>query len=157
MPTCALRRQRRQNLCRLNLERAAPTNLLGADLPYRASQELLRARLRGIVSKRLERETLYAELSSKLPSGLRMPGVTTPKSPEVVAGLFSAIERMRLTSSDAVIVATERVMHNVLEAYAQPDTRASMICAEVYTANSFPISSETSVRPAKKEHRALTE
>ena len=43
------------------------------------------------------------------------------ESPEVVAGLFSAVERMRLTSSDAVIVAAEQVMLNILEAYAQPD------------------------------------
>src|ERR1700740_2216393 len=33
----------------------------------------------------------------------------------------SAVERMRLTSSDAVIVCAEQVMLNILEAYAQPD------------------------------------
>jgi hypothetical protein len=43
------------------------------------------------------------------------------ESPEVVAALFSAVERMRLTSPDSVIVAADRVMLNILEAYAQPD------------------------------------
>ena len=60
-------------------------------------------------------------VSSKLPSGLRMPVLYHAESPEVVAGLFSAIERMRLTSSNSVIVAAEQVMLNILEAYAQPD------------------------------------
>ena len=91
-------------------------------------------------------------LSSKPPSGLRMPGVTTPKALKSSQVFVSAVERMRLTSSDAVIVTAERVMLNILEAYAQPD-KSFDDCAEVYTAISFaisfPISSETSVRLAK--------
>jgi len=38
-----------------------------------------------------------------------------------VASLYSAVQRMRLTSSNAVSSAAERVMHVVLEAYAEPD------------------------------------
>ena len=35
--------------------------------------------------------------------------------------LYSAVQRMRLTASGAVICAAERVLNDVLDAYAEPD------------------------------------
>jgi hypothetical protein len=43
------------------------------------------------------------------------------ESPEVVAGLYAAVERMRLTSSNHVIDAAEQVIRYIIGAYAAPD------------------------------------
>jgi len=43
------------------------------------------------------------------------------KSPEVVAGLYAAVERMRLISSSSVVRAAEQVIRNVVEAYSDPN------------------------------------
>ncbi len=43
------------------------------------------------------------------------------ESPEVIAGLYSGVERMRLFSSSEVIRQAEQVIRHVIEAYAAPD------------------------------------
>jgi hypothetical protein len=43
------------------------------------------------------------------------------ESPEVVAGLYSLVQRMRLTSSDEVIRVADQVTRLVIQAYAAPD------------------------------------
>jgi hypothetical protein len=71
-------------------------------------------RAQGLMKRHAEREALYAEFIVEASKRFADAWSHHAESPEVVAGLFSAIERMRLTSSGAVIVAAERVMHNVL-------------------------------------------
>jgi hypothetical protein len=95
-------------------------------------------------------------LSSKPPSGLRMPGVTTPKALKSWQVFFSAIERMRLTSSDAVIVAAERVTHNILEAYAQPDKSFDDLRRSIH-GEQFPNRLKEFSEACKNELRALIE
>jgi hypothetical protein len=88
-------------------------------------------------------------LSSKPPSGLRMPGVTTPKA-----------ERMRLTSSDAVIVTAEGVMLNILEAYAQPDKSFDDLRRSIHGdqfRDQFPNKLRDFSEACKNELRALAE
>jgi hypothetical protein len=67
------------------------------------------------------RETLYAEFILEASRRLADAWSHHAEGPQVVANLYSAIQRMRLTSSRAVVSAAERVMHNVLDAYAEPD------------------------------------
>jgi len=43
------------------------------------------------------------------------------KSPEVVAGLYAAVERMRLISSSSVIRAAEHVIRKIVQAYSDPN------------------------------------
>jgi hypothetical protein len=77
-------------------------------------------RAQSLMKRHAEREALYADI---VEASKRFADVWShhAESPEVVANLYSAIERMRLTSSDPVIVAAEGVMHEILDAYAQPD------------------------------------
>ena len=63
---------------------------------------------------------------------------------------------MRLTSSDAVIVAAERVMLNILEAYAQPDKSFDDLRRSI-RGDQFPNKLRDFSEACKKELRALTE
>jgi hypothetical protein len=63
---------------------------------------------------------------------------------------------MRLTSSDAVIVAAERVMLNILEAYAQPDKSFDDLRRSIY-GDQFPNVLRDFSEACKNELRALTE
>jgi hypothetical protein len=114
-----------------------------AVIPRATCLERVQLRAQVLMKRYAEREVLYAEFIVETSKRFADAWSHHAESPEVVAGVFSAVERMRLTSFDAVIVTAERVTLNILEALPSP-TRASMICAEVYTAISFPISSETS-------------
>jgi hypothetical protein len=67
------------------------------------------------------RETLYAEFIVEASRRVADAWSNHAEDPQVVANLYSAIQRMRLTSSSAVVSAAERVMHNVLDAYVEPD------------------------------------
>src|SRR6202048_3598504 len=65
-------------------------------------------RTQGLMKRHAERETLYAEFIVEASKRFADAWSHHAESPEVVAGLFSAIERMRLTSSNSVIVAAEQ-------------------------------------------------
>ena len=54
-------------------------------------------------------------------NGAPKPGAIRPRSPEVIAGLYSGVERMRLWSSSKVIRKAELVILHVIDAYASPD------------------------------------
>lgn len=79
-------------------------------------------RTQTIVQQVARRETLYAEFIVEA-SKLLADSWTHQPSPDAIAGmagLYSAIERMRLTSSDRVIGAAEQVIHDVMDAYSAP-------------------------------------
>jgi hypothetical protein len=82
-----------------------------------------------------------------------MPGVTTPKALKS-SQVFSPRSTMRLTS-DAVIVAAERVMLNILEAYAQPDKSFDDLRGS--HGDQFPNRLGEFSEACKNELRALTE
>ena len=94
-------------------------------------------RNQALMKRHSEREALYAEFIIEAAKRFAEAWSHQAQSPEVAAGLFSAIERMRLTSSDAVIVAAEGVMFNILEAYAQPDKSFDDLRQSIQS-NQFP-------------------
>ena len=116
-------------------------------------------RAQGLMKRHAERETLYAEFIVEASKRFADAWSHHAESPEVVAGLFSAVERMRLTSSDAVIVAAEQVMLNILEAYAQPDKSFDDLRRSIHGdqfRDQFPNKLRDFSEACKNELRALT-
>lgn len=67
------------------------------------------------------REALYAEFIVEASKRMAEAWAHEAQSPEVIAGLYSAMERMRLTSSNEVIEAAHKVMREIAEVYAAPN------------------------------------
>jgi len=78
-------------------------------------------RAQAVVHEAVQRETLYAEFISEASKLLADAWSRHAESPEVLGGLYSAIQRMRLTSSNEVVRAAEQVTRLVVDAYAAPD------------------------------------
>jgi hypothetical protein len=76
-------------------------------------------RVQGLVHEAVKRETLYAEFIIEASKRLTEAWSRQAESPEVIAGLYSTLDWMRLTSSTEVIRVAEQVVHQVLEAYAE--------------------------------------
>jgi hypothetical protein len=72
------------------------------------------------VQEAAKREALYAEFIIEASRPLTEAWSRQAHSPEVVASLYSAIQRMRLTSSDKVIRVADQVIRLVIQAYAAP-------------------------------------
>ncbi len=68
-----------------------------------------------------KRETLYAEFIIEASKRRADAWSHHAETPEILAGLYSALERMRLTSPDEVRQLAEKVVLHVMEAYAAPD------------------------------------
>lgn len=67
------------------------------------------------------REKLYAEFISEASRHLVNAWGHEMNSPDSFADIYSALERIRLTSSAAVVGAAERVMQQVVAAYNTPN------------------------------------
>jgi hypothetical protein len=78
-------------------------------------------RAQAITRESVKRETLYAEFICEASKRRAEAWSRQAETPEVIAGLYSAVERMRLISSDDVRQLAEKVVHHVIEAYAAPD------------------------------------
>lgn len=76
-------------------------------------------RAQALVHEAVKRETLYAEFIIEASKRFTEAWSWQAETPEVVAGLYSALERMRLTSSPEVIRVAEEMVRRVLEAYAE--------------------------------------
>jgi hypothetical protein len=98
-------------------------SLIGAISTLAASWLSLRGRLRAqaLVQEAAKREALYAEFIIEASRRLSEAWSHQAESPEVLAGLYSAHQRMRLTSSDEVIRLADYVIRLVIQAYAAPD------------------------------------
>jgi hypothetical protein len=98
-------------------------SLIGGMSTLVASWLTLRGRVRAqaLLQEAAKREALYAEFIIEASRRLTEAWTHHAESPEVVAGLYSAIQRMRLTSSDEVIRVADRVIRLVIQAYAAPD------------------------------------
>jgi hypothetical protein len=78
-------------------------------------------RAQTLIHEAVKREALYAEFIIEASKRLTDAWSHQAESPEVLAGLYSAMERMRLTSSIEVIRVAEQVVREVIEAYADAD------------------------------------
>jgi hypothetical protein len=98
-------------------------SLVGGVSTLAASWLTQRGQLRAqsLIHEAVKREALYAEFISEASRRLTEAWSHHAESPEVVAGLYAAVQRMRLTSSDEVIRIAEQVIRQVIEAYATPD------------------------------------
>ena len=98
-------------------------SLIGGISTFAASWLTQRRQFRGqtLLQQAMKREALYAEFIAEAAKRLTDAWSHQAETTEVVAGLYSAVERMRLTSSSAVIGAAEQVIRMVIEAYAAPD------------------------------------
>jgi hypothetical protein len=98
-------------------------SLVGGASTFAASWLTQRGQLltRTIVEQAIKREALYAEFIIEASKRFAEAWSHPAESPEVVAGLYSAVERMRLTSSNNVIAAADQVIRNLMDAYAASD------------------------------------
>jgi hypothetical protein len=78
-------------------------------------------RVQALVHEAAKREALYAEFISEASRRVTEAWSHHAESPEVIGGLYAAVQRMRLTSSDEVIRVADRVVRLVIDAYAAPD------------------------------------
>ena len=78
-------------------------------------------RAQALIQEATKRETLYAEFIKEASKRRAEAWSRQAESPEVIAGLYSGVERMRLWSSSKVIREAEHVIHHVIDAYASPD------------------------------------
>jgi hypothetical protein len=98
-------------------------SLIGGASTLAASWLTQRGQLRvqALVHEAAKREALYAEFICEASKRLTEAWSHHAASPEVLAGLYAAVQRMRLTSSDEVIEVADRVVRHVIDAYAAPD------------------------------------
>ena len=75
-------------------------------------------RAQALLHEAVRRETLYAEFIIEASKRLTDAWTRQAESPEVIAGLYSALDRVRLTSSTEVIRVAEQVVRHVIDAYA---------------------------------------
>jgi hypothetical protein len=78
-------------------------------------------RTQTLVQQAVRREALYAEFVAEAAGRLADAWSHEAGGSEVIAGLWSTVARMRLTSSQAVVSAAEAVVRNVIEAYSAPN------------------------------------
>lgn len=107
----------------LSAASALAGSLIGGASTLTSSWFTQRGQLRAqvLVQEAVKRETLYAEFIIEASKRFTEAWGHQAEGPEVVAGLYSAIERMRLTSSREVIRVAEQVIRALIEAYAAPE------------------------------------
>src|ERR1700745_1215176 len=117
-------------------------SLMGGFSTFCASWVTQRRQLRGqlLLQEAAKRETLYAEFILEAARRLTDAWGKQPEEPDVLAGLYAAMERMRLVSSNTIIEAAERVIRKVVDAYADPnktfgDLRTGLIRGDIHLDN----------------------
>jgi hypothetical protein len=78
-------------------------------------------RVQTLVQQAVRREALYTEFVAEATRRLADAWSHEAGGPEVIAGLWAGVARMRLISSRAVVDAAEALVRNVIEAYAAPN------------------------------------
>ena len=78
-------------------------------------------RAQALIQEATKREALYAEFIKEASKRRAEAWSRQAETPEVIAGLYSGVERMRLWSSSEVIRKAEHVIRHVIDAYASPD------------------------------------
>lgn len=98
-------------------------SLVGGASTLAASWFTQRGQLRAqsLVHEAVKRETLYAEFINEASQHLAKAWDHHAQSAEGLAGLYAAVQRMRLTSSPRVIQSAQQILPSIIEAYAAPD------------------------------------
>ncbi len=106
----------------LSAASALAGSLIGGASTLAASWFTQRGQLRAqvLVEELVKRETLYAEFIIEASKRFTEAWDHQAEGPEVVAGLYAAIARMRLASSDEVIRVAEHVVRRLVRDYAAP-------------------------------------
>ncbi|MGB8105415.1 MAG: hypothetical protein WCF47_14195 [Pseudolabrys sp.] len=78
-------------------------------------------RIQLLLQEAVKRETLYTEFIIEASKRLTEAWGKQAEGPDVLAGLYAAMERMRLISSSPVLHAAEQVIRKVTGAYAGPN------------------------------------
>jgi len=107
----------------LSAASALAGSLIGGASTLAASWFTQRGQLRAqvLVQEAVRRQALYAEFIIEASKRFTEAWGHKAKDPDVVAGLYSAIERMRLTSSGEVIRVAEQVLRRLIRDYAAPE------------------------------------
>jgi hypothetical protein len=107
----------------LSAASALAGSLIGGISTLTASWLTQRGQLRAqaLIHESTKREALYAEFISEASKRRAEAWSRHAEDPNVIAGLYSAVARMRLSSSDEVARLAHQVILHVLEAYAAPD------------------------------------
>jgi hypothetical protein len=69
----------------------------------------------------MQRQALYSDFIIEASRRLTEAWSHQAEGPEVIAGLYSAVSRMRLTSSNEIIKRSEQVIRSIIAAYADPN------------------------------------
>ena len=98
-------------------------SLIGGVSTFAASWHTQHRQLRihMLVQEATKREVLYAEFIKEASKRLTDAWDHHAEGPEVLAGLYACMERMRLISSTAVVSAADQVIRKIIEAYADPN------------------------------------
>lgn len=74
-----------------------------------------------LVQNAMQRQALYSDFIIEASKRLTEAWNHQAEGPEVIAGLYSAVARMRLTSSSEIIKRSEEVVLSIIAAYADPN------------------------------------
>ncbi|HTV31185.1 MAG TPA: hypothetical protein VMF32_25855 [Xanthobacteraceae bacterium] len=114
-------------------------SLMGGFSTFCASWVTQRRQLKShlLLEQSARRESLYAEFIMQATKHLTEAWGKQPEEPDVLAGLYAAMERMRLISSEVVIKTAEHVIRTVIKAYADPnrtfdDLRSGLIRGDIH-------------------------
>ena len=98
-------------------------SLIGGMSTFAASWLTQRRLLRTqtLVQDKMQRQALYSDFIIEASRRLTEAWSHQAEGPEVIAGLYSAVSRMRLTSSNEIIKRSEQVIRSIIAAYADPN------------------------------------
>jgi len=98
-------------------------SLIGGMSTFAASWLTQRQVLRTqtLMQDAMQRRALYSDFIIEASKRLTEAWSHQAEGPEVIAGLYSAVSRMRLTSSSEIIKRSEQVVLSIVAAYADPN------------------------------------
>ena len=98
-------------------------SLIGGVSTFAASWFTQRRMLRTqtIAQHAMQRQALYSDFIVEASKRLTEAWNHQAEGPEVIAGLYAAVARMRLTSSTEIIKRAEQVIRHIIAAYADPN------------------------------------
>jgi len=98
-------------------------SMIGGTATFAASwlTQQRQLRIQTLAERALKLEAVYSDFIVEASKRITESWSQHAERPEVVANLYSALERMRLISSDGVVRAAESTILSVIDAYAAPD------------------------------------
>jgi hypothetical protein len=98
-------------------------SLIGGMSTFAASWLTQRQVLRTqtLMQNAMQRQAIYSDFIIEASKRLTEAWSHKAEGPEVIAGLYSAVARMRLTASSEIIKRAEQVILGIIAAYADPN------------------------------------